>query len=535
MLLQIIDLNTLFPIDIQKGQTTTKQILHNISLSIEHSQTVALVGESGSGKSVTALSILRLLEESSNAENSGSIVFEGNNLFDFSMEEMRKIRGNQIAMIFQEPMTSLNPVYTIGNQLMEPLIWHQHLPSEKAKTEAIRLLDRTGIKDPSARLKAYPHQLSGGQRQRVMIAMALACRPALLIADEPTTALDVTIQAQILDLIQDLQSEYQMAVLLITHDLTMVKKVANHIYIMKNGHILENGDTHTLFKAPKHSYTQKLLQSFPHDFPQKRDHKSIALKVDNLQCQFPLKRTFTDMITGNKPKIKAVDNISLSIHAGSTCGIVGESGSGKTTLGMAVLRLIQSKGKILFNDKEIHLLNARELRPLRKELQVVFQDPFSSLSPRLTIEQIISEGLKVHFPEFKKEQRRSLIGATLEEVGLERNMAFRYPHEFSGGQRQRIAIARAIILKPKLLILDEPTSALDMTIQAQVLELLKELQRKYGITYLFISHDLRVVRSLADQVIVMQNGKIVEAGPSEQRFTSPQQEYTKKLFNATLH
>lgn len=535
MLLEIEKLNTWLSVEAASGKSSMQQILHDISLTISNSQTVSLVGESGSGKSITALSILRLLEESAIVKNLGSIKFENKQVFELSKEEMRKIRGNRIAMIFQEPMTSLNPVYTIGNQLMEPLLWHRQLSRHEAEKEALHLLGRTGIKNPSQRLKVFPHQLSGGQRQRIMIAMALACRPSLLIADEPTTALDVTIQAQILDLIKDLQEEYKMAVLLITHDLAMVKRVADHIYIMKEGHIIESGKSQALFQAPKEAYTRKLLQSFPEGYGPERKENTLSLQVKNLHCDFPLRRNIKSFFTGKSPVIKAVDNVNLSIYSGTTCGVVGESGSGKTTLGMAILRLIQSSGEIVFNDRKIHLLNTKHLRPLRKEIQVVFQDPFSSLSPRQTVEDILAEGLKIHTPGLNQKARQKMVMTTLEEVGLEQEMAFRYPHEFSGGQRQRIAIARAIILKPKLLILDEPTSALDMTIQAQVLELLKELQEKYRITYLFISHDLRVVKSLADQVIVMQNGKIVEAGPTREIFSSPRQEYTKKLFRATLH
>ncbi len=534
MLLDISNLNTWFFMETSTGDSIKKQVLYDISLSVDMSQTVALVGESGSGKSVTALSVLRLLEDSSQVITTGSITFKKTEVLDLSSKELRSLRGNRIAMIFQEPMTSLNPVYTIGNQLIEPLQLHQKLSKESAESEAIRLLERTGIGRPSERLHVYPHQLSGGQRQRVMIAMALACKPSLLIADEPTTALDVTIQAQILDLIADLQKEYEMGVLLITHDLAMVKKVADHIHIMKDGYIVEHGPTPRIFSSPQHSYTQHLLQSVPQGTPAPKKETPVQIDIRNLNCRFHMQSGWQSFLKRKTTTIKAVDEVSLCIREGTTCGIVGESGSGKTTLGMAILKLIESRGEIYFDDHKLHLLNTKKMRPLRRQIQVIFQDPYSSLSPRLTVEQIVAEGLKVHNLIKNKIQCSRLVSDTLEEVGLEREMAHRYPHEFSGGQRQRIAIARAIILKPKFLILDEPTSALDVTIQAQVIDLLKDLQKKYGMTYIFISHDLRVVRTLADQLAVMQNGRIVEAGPAWEIFTSPRQEYTKSLFKAAL-
>jgi len=512
------------------------KVLHDISFSVDNGRTVALVGESGSGKSVTALSILRLLEKTATVSATGTIHFSGQNILALPEAKMRHIRGNQIAMIFQEPMTSLNPVYSIGNQLIEPLILHQKVSSQEARTKAIDLLSRCGIPDPEQRLTSFPHQLSGGQRQRAMIAMALACRPALLIADEPTTALDVTIQAQILELLEDIQKELDMAVLLITHDLNMVKKISDHVHIMHDGRIVENGPTETIFVNPRDPYTIHLLNSVPHGKAEPKLAQKQLLAISDLQCHFPIKAGFFKRTIG---KIKAVDGVNLTIREGTTYGIVGESGSGKSTLGMCILRLIECQGKILYSSgqnspRDLVPQSRATLRPLRKELQVVFQDPFSSLSPRLTIEQIISEGLTVHNIGKDRKDRQRIVFKTLQEVGLDSEMAGRYPHEFSGGQRQRIAIARAIALKPRFIMLDEPTSALDMTIQAQIIKLLKNLQKRYGITYLFVSHDLRVIKAMADEVAVMQNGKIVEAGPAADLFDNPQHPYTQTLFAAAF-
>ncbi len=437
-------------------------------------------------------------------------------------------------MIFQEPMTSLNPVYTIGNQLIEPLLLHRGLNKYDAQKEAVRLLDRTGIKDPSSRLDSFPHQLSGGQRQRVMIAMALACRPSLLIADEPTTALDVTIQAQILELIKDLRDEFAMALLLITHDLGMVRDIADQVYIMKNGKMVEHGQTDSIFQQPKDPYTIHLMNSVPHERHTPRPNNEPLIVMRKLNCHFRLKSGWKGFLRRDYKTIRAVDQVDLTINRGTTLGLVGESGSGKSTLAMALLKLNKSSGEILLNGKDLQLLSNREMRPLRKNLQVVFQDPFSSLSPRLTIEQIIGEGMKVHSIGATADERLKIIEKTLIEVGLDTDMAYRYPHEFSGGQRQRIAIARAIVLQPDFLVLDEPTSALDMTIQKQIIDLLKELQNKYEITYLFISHDLRIVRALSDQIAVMKNGAIVESGPADTVFKAPRHAYTKRLFNAAL-
>ena len=534
MFLEIDHLNLWFNNFDDTNNALQKQVLFDVSLSLQEGETAALVGESGSGKSLTALTILRLLEDSSNIRVSGEIRFGGKNLLKLLPDEIRKIRGNRIAMIFQEPMTSLNPVYTVGNQLLEPLRLHLGMDNHAATREAIRLLQRTGIENPADRMHSYPHQLSGGQRQRVMIAMALACRPALLIADEPTTALDVTIQAQILALIKDIQKEYGMTVLLITHDLEMVRRHASSISIMQHGCIVECGATSKIFSSPAHPYTKSLMTAIPAKGRVALNGEPILLETRNLSCHFQVVGGWVHPFKRRKTLIKAVDGVNLQLHRGSSWGIIGESGSGKTTLGMAILRLIPSKGEIVFGDRNIASCNARRLRPLRSDMQIVFQDPFSSLSPRFSVLEIIEEGLLVHAPDMTKEDRYRLIAETLMEVGLEEEMAFRYPHEFSGGQRQRIAIARAIILRPKLLILDEPTSALDITIQGQIISLLLALQKKYGMTYIFISHDLRVIRALADHVAVMQQGKILEAGPAQEIFTSPVQDYTKALFAAAL-
>lgn len=526
MLLEINNLCTGF-----HTESGYSEVLDHVSMTIDNQQTVALVGESGSGKSVTAFSVLQLLEKAA-ATSTGQILFDKQDMLKLSEDELRHIRGNRIAMIFQEPMTSLNPVYTVADQLLEPLIFHQNLSKQTAQKRAIELLDRTGISDPEKRINSFPHQLSGGQRQRVMIAMALACRPALLIADEPTTALDVTIQAQILALIKDLQQELGMAVMLITHDLPMVKKIADTVYIMHDGKILEHGPTKQVFDNPQDNYTIHLLNSAPKGEPEpKENDKKPLIKIENLKCHFPVKQGFFRRTVDT---IKAVDDIELTIRQGTTFGIVGESGSGKSTLGMSILRLVNSKGSIEYQGKDLLACNNKQMRPMRRDLQVVFQDPFSSLSPRMTVAQIIGEGLTVHNIGKNSRERREIVKKSLEEVGLETTMADRYPHEFSGGQRQRIAIARAVVLQPQFLILDEPTSALDMTIQAQIIDLLRKLQRDYNMTYLFISHDLRVVRALADEIAVMQDGKIVETGSAHSIFHDPQHPYTKKLFTAAF-
>jgi microcin C transport system ATP-binding protein len=504
-------------------------VLHAVALSINPGETVALAGESGSGKSVTALAVLGLLDREA-AAISGEINFDGRDLAACGEPALRKIRGNRIAMIFQEPMTSLNPVYSIGAQIVEPLMIHQGLNREEARRRTIELLDRTGISDPGSRVDSFPHQLSGGQRQRVMIAMALACRPDLLIADEPTTALDVTIQAQILALIKDIQREMGMAVLLITHDLAMVRKTADRVNIMHQGRIVESGATATIFADPKHPYTVHLLESVPRGRPQPKPASPPLFEIKDLKCHFPIRRGFFRRTVG---VIKAVDGLDLVIQEGKTLGIVGESGSGKSTLGMCLLRLTGGRGTIRYRGRNLMELSNSRMRPLRREIQVVFQDPFSSLSPRLTVAQIIGEGLQVHKIGRTRAEQTRLIEEALDSVGLTREMTDRYPHEFSGGQRQRIAIARAVILKPRFLVLDEPTSALDMTIQAQIIDLLKDLQQRLRMTYLFISHDLRVVKAISDEVAVMLDGRIVEQGPTG-IFDHPEHPYTRKLFAAAF-
>ena len=513
--------------------------LSNVSFDIAPGEIHALVGESGSGKSVTALSVLRLLEDVSNVSSSGSIIFNGKQIDTLSKKGVRNLRGNEIAMIFQEPMTSLNPVYTIGNQLLEPLMLHQKQSKSEAYANAISLLDRTGIKNPESRFSSYAHQLSGGQRQRVMIAMALACRPKLLIADEPTTALDITIQEQILDLIQDIQQEYGMSVLLITHDLTMVKQRAETVSIMYQGKIIEQGTTDSIFKAPKQPYTIHLLNSIPSGTAKERPTTPPLLELKDIACTFTMKSGWAGFMRPKVTVVKAVDHVDLSLEKEKTLGIVGESGSGKSTLAMCLLGLYKFSGQVLYHtDNEtldLATFSTRRFRPFRKDLQIVFQDPFSSLSPRMSIEQIIGEGLGVHKIGKDKTERLQMIHDALTDVELDLDVVDRFPHEFSGGQRQRIAIARALILRPKLLVLDEPTSALDMTIQHQILDLLKKLQLQYGMTYVFITHDLRTIRAIADNIAVMQNGKIVEAGCAATVFAKPQHTYTQALFKAAFH
>jgi len=510
----------------------TFEAVTNVSFAIERGQTMALVGESGSGKSVTALSILQLLPYPNARHPNGSIKFEEHELVNASEKTLRAIRGNRIAMVFQEPMTSLNPLHTIGKQIAEVLFLHKHMNEEQARTRTLELLELVALPHPEKRLSAYPHELSGGQRQRVMIAMALANDPALLIADEPTTALDVTIQAQILHLLKDLQQRLGMAMLLITHDLNIVRKVADTVAVMKKGEIVEQATVANLFTKPQHAYTKMLLASEPKgDALTMQPNAVNILELRDVKVHFPIKKGF---LRKTVDVIRAVDGITLNIKAGETVGIVGESGSGKTTLGLAILRLLPSTGDIVFLGNKLNGLKQRDLRPFRKSMQVVFQDPYGSLSPRMSIGDIIAEGLDIHQPDITPSGRNQRLTDALTEVGLVPSMQNRYPHEFSGGQRQRIAIARAIILKPKFVVLDEPTSALDMSVQAQIVDLLRDLQRKHDLSFMFISHDLRVIKALSHYVVVMKDGKAVEQGAASGLFANPQHEYTKALLAAAL-
>lgn len=506
------------------------QAVDNISFDIKQGETIALVGESGSGKSVTAMALMRLHEEKL-THYSGSVLFQNQNILEFTDVECQALRGRDIAMIFQEPMTSLNPVFTVGDQIAETLIMHQGLSKEQAQTRAIELLDKVGIKEPAERIKDYPHTLSGGQRQRVMIAMALGCNPKLLIADEPTTALDVTIQAQIIELLSSLQKEFNMSILMITHDLNLVKHFADRVCVMNQGAIVETNTTAELFQSPKHEYTQLLLSSQLDKLIEPVQSETVLLNAEKVRVAFPIKKGW---LKRKVDEFVAVDNISFNIKKGETLGVVGESGSGKTTLGMSLLKLQSCSGEIMLDQHIISQLSDKQMRPLRRLCQVVFQDPFSSLSPRMTIQQIIEEGLVLHQPELSSGQRYEKILAILQEVDLPENVLYRYPHEFSGGQRQRIAIARALILEPKLILLDEPTSALDVSVQKKVLELLVRLQKKYGLTYIFISHDLKVVRAMSHNMIVMKNGRVVEEGETEQVFNQPAADYTQQLLKASF-
>ncbi|MDH3593719.1 MAG: ABC transporter ATP-binding protein [Rhodospirillales bacterium] len=503
------------------------------SFAIDKGETVALVGESGSGKSVTALSILQLLPYPLARHPAGSSVrFKGRELIGASEEVLRDVRGDEISMIFQEPMTSLNPLHKVEKQINETLILHKGLAGEAARARTLELLDLVGIHEPEKRLAAYPHELSGGQRQRVMIAMALANEPDLLIADEPTTALDVTIQAQILKLLKELQQKLGMAMLLITHDLSIVRKMADRVSVMTRGEIVEQGDVEDIFEQPKHPYTQKLLAAEPSGEPlSAATDAPTVMEGADIKVHFPIK---AGVLKRTVDYVRAVDGISVTVREGHTVGVVGESGSGKTTLGLALLRLLSSSGDIRFKGARIQDLKSKALRPLRREMQVVFQDPYGSLSPRLSIGQIVEEGLKVHDLGRSAEEREAMIVAALEEVGLDPDSRHRYPHEFSGGQRQRVAIARAMVLKPRFVVLDEPTSALDMSVQAQIVDLLRALQEKHRLAYLFISHDLKVVRALADEVIVMKDGRVVEHGQAEQIFDAPADPYTQALMKAAF-
>ncbi|MGK9200557.1 MULTISPECIES: ABC transporter ATP-binding protein [Sinorhizobium] len=527
-LLSVRDLSVAFH---QGGETSLA--VDRISFDIRRGETVALVGESGSGKSVSANSILKLLPYPAASHPSGEILFNGKDLLKASDDELRHVRGNDVTMIFQEPMTSLNPLHTIEQQIGEILEIHQQLKGAAARTRTLELLEQVGIREAEKRLGAYPHQLSGGQRQRVMIAMALANRPELLIADEPTTALDVTVQAQILELLKSLKDEHGMSMLFITHDLGIVRKIADRVCVMTKGKIVETGPTAEIFANPQHAYTRHLLASEPRGEPPPSDaSRPIVIEAKDMKVWFPIKAGFLRRVVDH---VKAVDGIDLTLRAGQTLGVVGESGSGKTTLGLALTRLISSKGRIAFVGEDIDAYSFREMRPLRNRMQVVFQDPYGSLSPRMSIADIIGEGLKIHEKALTDGERDQRVAAALEEVGLDPATRWRYPHEFSGGQRQRIAIARAMVLKPQFVMLDEPTSALDMSVQAQVVDLLRDLQRKHNLAYLFISHDLRVVRALANEVIVMRLGKVVEQGPAERIFEAPAEDYTKALMAAAFN
>jgi len=518
-------------VDFRSGERVTHAVKH-VSFDIAHAETVALVGESGSGKTVTALSILRLLPYPSASHPSGNILFNGANLLSLPQAALRKIRGNKISMIFQEPMTSLNPLHTIENQVGEVLKIHRGLSDRAARERVLDLLRKVGIDDPEGRLKSYPHQLSGGQRQRVMIAMALANEPDLLIADEPTTALDVTIQAQILDLLLKLKDEFNMAMLLITHDLGIVRKMADRVCVMNNGEIVERGETRELFAKPQHAYTKHLIASEPKGSPPPANAKAkTILETKELRVWFPIKRGFLRHVIGH---IKAVDGIDLTVKEGQTLGVVGESGSGKTTLGLALLRLVSSEGPIVYLGDRIDGYDSKRMRPLRRHMQIVFQDPYGSLSPRFSVGQIIEEGLAIQSPGLSRAERDARVTRALKEVGLDPATRDRYPHEFSGGQRQRIAIARALVLEPKFLILDEPTSALDVSVQAQIVDLLRDLQRRHKLAYLFISHDLKVIRALANSIIVLRHGKVVEQGSSQTVFAHPKTDYTKALLAAAF-
>ena len=526
-LIEVKDLS----VDFRSGEAVTHAVKH-VSFAIGDAETVALVGESGSGKTVTALSMLRLLPYPAASHPSGAIVFKGENLLTLSPPALRQIRGNKISMIFQEPMTSLNPLHTIERQVGEVLKIHRGLSDRAARERVLDLLQKVGIDDPKGRLDCYPHQLSGGQRQRVMIAMALANEPDLLIADEPTTALDVTIQAQILELLSKLKAEFNMAMLLITHDLGIVRKMADRVCVMNQGEIVERGAMADIFAAPKHPYTKHLIASEPKGSPPAANpNAKTILEAKDLRVWFPIKRGFLRHVVGH---IKAVDGIALTVKEGQTLGVVGESGSGKTTLGLALLRLISSDGPIVYLGNRIDGYDSKRMRPLRRHMQIVFQDPYGSLSPRLSVGQIIEEGLSIQNPTLTREERVAKVDQALREVGLDPKWRDRYPHEFSGGQRQRIAIARALVLEPKFLILDEPTSALDVSVQAQIVDLLRELQRRHKLAYLFISHDLKVVRALANSIIVLRYGKVVEQGPARTVFAKPKTDYTKALLAAAF-
>ncbi|GAK70517.1 putative peptide ABC transporter ATP-binding protein [Agrobacterium rubi TR3 = NBRC 13261] len=527
-LLSVRDLSVAF----HQGGKESVAVDH-VSFDIMPGEIVALVGESGSGKSVTANSILKLLPYPAASHPSGQILFEGKDLLNASMRELRAVRGNDITMIFQEPMTSLNPLHSIERQIGEILELHQAITGIEARKRTLELLLQVGIREPKKRLKAYPHELSGGQRQRVMIAMALANRPKLLIADEPTTALDVTVQAQILELLGDLKNQHDMSMLFITHDLGIVRKFADRVCVMTKGKIVETGTVEQVFTDPQHAYTRHLLAAEPKGEPPLSDSsKPVVMQGDDIKVWFPIKAGLMRKVVDH---VKAVDGIDITLRAGQTVGVVGESGSGKTTLGLALSRLISSKGRISFIGQSIDGYSYAMMKPLRNRLQVVFQDPYGSLSPRMSVGEIIAEGLRVHEKSLSADERDRRVAQALDEVGLDTATRWRFPHEFSGGQRQRIAIARAMVLKPRFVMLDEPTSALDMSVQAQVVDLLRDLQAKHDLAYLFISHDLKVVKALANDMIVMRHGKVVESGPAKSIFEAPKEDYTRALMAAAFN
>ena len=527
-LLDVRDLSIAFR---QGGRETLA--VDRVSFTLERGRTLALVGESGSGKSVTALSIVKLLGATSATYPSGEVRYKGEDLLRADEAQLRDVRGNEITMVFQEPMTSLNPLHTIEQQIGEILELHGTHDASKRRARIIELLQEVGIPDPASRLGAYPHQLSGGQRQRVMIAMALANRPDLFIADEPTTALDVTVQAQILRLLKDLQAKHGMAMLFITHDLGIVRKIADDVAVMQKGRIVEFGPTEQVFRDPQHAYTRALLAAEPKgEAPPANPDAPAVVTGEDIRVWFPIKRGFFRKTVGH---VKAVDGISLTVREGQTVGVVGESGSGKTTLGLALLRLIRSQGPIAYLGQRIDALSAKEMRPLRRDLQIVFQDPYGSLSPRMSVAEIVEEGLVIQNPQLSYDERRAIVARALADTGLDPATMDRYPHEFSGGQRQRIAIARAMALEPRFVVLDEPTSALDMSVQAQIVDLLRDLQKRRNLAYLFISHDLKVVRALATDLIVMRHGKVVESGSASDIFNAPQTDYTRALFAAAFN
>ncbi|MEA2935902.1 MAG: microcin transport system ATP-binding protein, partial [Variibacter sp.] len=526
-LLEVNDLSVAF----RQGGTEMLAV-DGISFDVAAGETVALVGESGSGKSVTALSVLKLLPYPAARHPSGSVRFNGRELLNLSERQIRGVRGDDITIIFQEPMTSLNPLHTIEQQIREILALHGRETGAAARTRILELLGQVGIPEPATRLQSYPHQLSGGQRQRVMIAMALANEPDLLIADEPTTALDVTVQAQILKLLKELQTRLGMAMLFITHDLGIVRKIADRVCVMQRGKIVEQGPVEQVFTAPQHPYTRALLAAEPKPDPAPlQPDAPIVVETKDLKVWFPIKRGVMRKTVGH---IKAVDGVTIAVRKGETLGVVGESGSGKTTLGLAILRLISSDGPIVFMGASLQGLKFKEMRPHRRDMQIVFQDPYGSLSPRMSVADIIEEGIFVHQPGLSAQDREARVIRALIDVGLEPESRFRYPHEFSGGQRQRIAVARAIVLEPTFVVLDEPTSALDMLIQSQIVDLLRALQKRRELTYMFISHDLRVVAALASRLVVMRNGKVVEEGAAVDLFANPQSDYTRALFAAAF-